>query len=276
MYHDVIAPGLEDSSGFPGADAARYKLTGRQFAGHLRAIAARVPAPPVTVDSFQGHDGHHAVPLLLTFDDGGSSAETIADTLEEFGCRGHFFVTAGYVGRPGFLDAGGVRRLRDRGHVIGSHSCTHPLLMARWPAARLRDEWSRSAAILSDLLGEPIVAASVPGGHCSLNVVDAAADAGVWFLFTSRPTVAIRSHRHTFVIGRYAVRRSTTADEAAAVAAGARLPRLRQLAWWDAKTAAKATAGTLYLKVRETLLGRSAQVRWGDEAEPVHKAPRSA
>ena len=27
MYHDVVAAGREDESGFPGGDAARYKLT---------------------------------------------------------------------------------------------------------------------------------------------------------------------------------------------------------------------------------------------------------
>jgi peptidoglycan/xylan/chitin deacetylase (PgdA/CDA1 family) len=269
MYHDVTAPGREDSSGFPGGDALRYKLSGRQFEEHLRAIAQRITRPPVTIDSVGGEAAPGAVPLLLTFDDGGASAEAIADKLEDFGWRGHFFVTAGYLGRGGFLDGAGVRRLRARGHVIGSHSCTHPLLMARWPQARIVDEWSRSIAILSDVIGERVVSASVPGGHYSAAVGEAAADAGLWFLFTSRPTIAVGRQRHTFTIGRFAVRRTTTAQEAAAVVAGERLPRLKQLAWWDVKSAAKVTVGSLYLKVRGSMLGRSSQVRWGDETGPA-------
>lgn len=265
MYHDVTAPGREDSSGFPGGDAARYKISGKQFEEHLRAISQRVPGPPVTIDTCHAATAPGALPLLLTFDDGGASAEAIADRLDDLGWRGHFFITAGYIGRPGFLDAGGVRRLRARGHVIGSHSCTHPLLMARWPPARILDEWSRSTAILSDVIGERVVAASVPGGHYSAAVADAAADAGLWFLFTSRPTIEVGQHRHVFTIGRFAVRRTTTADEAAAVAGGERLPRLKQLLLWDAKAAAKVTAGSLYLKLRGSVLGRSPQVRWGDE-----------
>ena len=31
MYHDVVPHGLEDSSGFPGRDSARYKVTPAQF-----------------------------------------------------------------------------------------------------------------------------------------------------------------------------------------------------------------------------------------------------
>ena len=38
MYHDVVAAGAEDSSGFPGRDAALYKVTPEMFAAHLDAI----------------------------------------------------------------------------------------------------------------------------------------------------------------------------------------------------------------------------------------------
>jgi len=31
MYHDVVAPGRDDHSGFPGADCARYKVTHGAF-----------------------------------------------------------------------------------------------------------------------------------------------------------------------------------------------------------------------------------------------------
>ncbi len=35
MYHDVVPAGAEDSSGFPGPDAALYKLDRQAFARHL-------------------------------------------------------------------------------------------------------------------------------------------------------------------------------------------------------------------------------------------------
>ena len=40
MYHDIVAPGDDDASGFPGAAAAHYKLDVDAFARHLDALAA--------------------------------------------------------------------------------------------------------------------------------------------------------------------------------------------------------------------------------------------
>src|SRR5476651_920421 len=100
MYHDVVADGMEDSSGFPGRDAARYKVTPARFESHLDAIAGSVGA-------------HRPA---ITFDDGGVSALGAADMLERYGLRGHFFVTVNYIGTRGFLDPAGIRELRNRGH----------------------------------------------------------------------------------------------------------------------------------------------------------------
>ena len=44
MYHDVVPEGAEDTSGFPGRDAALYKVTPRQFEAHLDAIQKSVGA----------------------------------------------------------------------------------------------------------------------------------------------------------------------------------------------------------------------------------------
>jgi peptidoglycan/xylan/chitin deacetylase (PgdA/CDA1 family) len=265
MYHDVIPPGLDDSSGFPGGGSARYKLTPEEFDSHLRAIRRRIARRPSAVDALASRDAAPGLPVLLTFDDGGASAEAIADRLDALGWCGHFLVTTGYIDRPGFLSRGQIRTLRARGHIIGSHSRTHPLRMAHCSRARLRDEWTRSVATLSDMLGENVSVASVPGGDHSAAVADAAAEAGIRFLFTSRPTTRVRRRGQLQMIGRFAVRRSTCPRVAAAVAAGALTPRLRQLLWWDVKAIGKAFAGTAYRQLRDRRFGRSAPVTWGDE-----------
>src|SRR2546430_1924476 len=131
MYHDVTPAGREDASGFPGGDAARYKLSPDAFRSHLRAIDGARTGPALTVDT--AHPDGARPPVLLTFDDGGSSAMWIADALERFGWRGHFFATAAYIDRPGFLNRTELRALRSRGHVVGSHSYSHPLRMAHLP-----------------------------------------------------------------------------------------------------------------------------------------------
>ena len=71
------------------------------------------------------------LPFLLTFDDGGKSAVTrVAGLLEKYGWHGHFFVTAGQINRKGLLNTEQIRRLRREGHVIGSHSFSHPVRMS--------------------------------------------------------------------------------------------------------------------------------------------------
>ena len=69
MYHDVVPAGHEESSGFAGADAARYKLTPEQFDAHLHAIRARVARAPGTSVMLAT-----SFPLAGGFDRAGSGA----------------------------------------------------------------------------------------------------------------------------------------------------------------------------------------------------------
>jgi peptidoglycan/xylan/chitin deacetylase (PgdA/CDA1 family) len=208
---------------------------------------------PATIDDV-GRAG--ATPLLLTFDDGGRCAARIADALEQRGWCGHFFITTARIGEPAFLARGAIRDLRRRGHVIGSHSHTHPPRLSHCADAQLHVEWTRSFAILGDVLGEAVVCASVPGGYHSNRVARSAAAAGARFLFTSQPTT--RAHRvgGMWVVGRFVVKRSTTAAAAAAIAAGDLAPRVWQAAVWDVKEACKRLGGTHYLRIRARILAQ--------------------
>lgn len=142
-YHDVVRPGAPDSSGFLGSGPASYKLEIGLFERHVRMICDRVPATSLTALDLLS--GSPARGVLFTFDDGGISASTIiAPTLERFGARGHFFVTTDRIGTPGFMTADQLRDLAKRGHVIGSHTCSHPPLMARCSDSQLRSEWGEA------------------------------------------------------------------------------------------------------------------------------------
>lgn len=239
MYHDIVAPGAEDCSGFPGRAAALYKITPALFEAHLRAI---IDVGPVETPT-------------LTFDDGGASAEAAADLLEGCGLRGVFFVTANCIGVPGFLDGVALRRLRSRGHGIGSHSCSHPLRMAHCHPVQIEVEWRLSKAVLEDMLGEPIDQASVPGGDYAAHVAEAAARAGYTRLFTSEPTVEIAQIGTIAVAGRYTVRRGTSAATVAGLIKGALRARARQAMAWKAKRVSKRLGGAQYLLVRRLILG---------------------
>lgn len=251
MYHDIVDEDA-DASGFPGADAALYKLEAGRFGRHLSALADALPAAPQRV-----LDLHRRAerPVYLTFDDGGVSAIRAADMLEERGWRGHFFVTAGCVDTRGFLSSAQVIELRRRGHVVGSHSWSHPLRMAHCDRATLRWEWSRSVALLSDLLGERVLTASVPGGHYSRQVAAAAAQSGIEILFTSEPTSRPRRVQACRILGRYTIQRWTSAETVVALATARFAPRARQLVLWNVKKLLKMIGGDRYLAIRRTMVG---------------------
>jgi peptidoglycan/xylan/chitin deacetylase (PgdA/CDA1 family) len=270
MYHDVISNGDFDSSGFPSMAAATYKLDRMEFERHLKAIA-RVTAdrPPVSVyDILEGRAT--PMPSLLTFDDGGASAYScIADMLEDFGWRGHFFIIAERVGTPSFLSAAEVRSLRDRGHIIGTHSWSHPTRMSHCTWKQLLTEWSDSVKMLSDLLGERVTIASVPGGYYCRKVAEAAARVGIKALFTSEPATRCYHVNGCLVLGRYTLRRWTQPRVAAALASAKPSPLLKQWLDWNTKKVVKCVGGKLYLAARSYMLERDQVLQQSPTSEQV-------
>lgn len=251
LYHDVVAPDQPDASGFPGVVAARYKLDVQDFDAHLAAVA-ETGTRAVPVHDMLAAAAPHA--FLLTFDDGGvSAATTVASRLARQEWRAHFFVTTDCIGTRGFLDERQIRELARCGHVIGSHSATHPTRMSRLTRAALEEEWRRSVGRLREVLGRGVDVASVPGGYYSREVAAAASAAGIRYLFTSEPTSRLTSVDGCLVLGRYSVWRGMPPSRAAGFARGARLACVRQFLFWNAKKIAKAAAGDAYLKVRDQL-----------------------
>jgi peptidoglycan/xylan/chitin deacetylase (PgdA/CDA1 family) len=261
MYHDVVAAQSHAESGFAWPDAALYKLAPGQFDEHLAALAQATKCAPALAG---GNETKTDSPChwMLTFDDGGVSAYTeIARRLEARGWRGHFFVTTGRIGQTAFLQAAQIRELHARGHVIGSHSETHPLRMARCSWDELLCEWRVSTDKLSEILSERVRVASVPGGLYSRAVAQAAAQAGLEILFTSEPTAQSHVVDGCLVLGRYGIQADTPAATAAAMAAGARAPRWRQAAWWQTKKAVKTVGGATYLNLRRAWSARALEQR---------------
>jgi len=253
MYHDVIDSGDTDSSGFPGRAPSRYKLESSLFEGHLTAIAATRTSPTSVTDFREAQIGR-SPPLFLTFDDGGASARQIGETLAGMGWPGHFFIPVDFIGKPGFLDEAGVRALVQMGHVIGTHSCSHPVPMSSLPNERLLEEWGRSVAVLSELVGAPVVTGSVPGGYVSARVAAAATACGIQALFTSEPVESVRETEGCLLFGRYAILAGMPPRTAARLARGDLAPRFRQLAAWRAKGLAKSALGDRYRTLRSALL----------------------
>jgi peptidoglycan/xylan/chitin deacetylase (PgdA/CDA1 family) len=252
-YHDVVELATHQTSGFAGADAALYKLEPDQFERHLAAISKVVSDSPILVTELMADKATPAMPWMITFDDGGLSSYTsIADRLEMIGWRAHFFITTDYIGAPAFMSREQIRDLHRRGHIIGSHSCSHPLRFAARPRAELKREWKESVNVLSDLLGERVRIASVPGGLYSRQVAEAAADTRIEALFTSEPTTRCAQVENCLVIGRYSIQRWVTPAVAAGMASGQFAPRFRQWLWWEIKKIIKTLGGDYYLRLRKS------------------------
>ncbi|MFM7320528.1 MAG: polysaccharide deacetylase family protein [Armatimonadota bacterium] len=123
--------------GMPGGyqpDPARSHAfaPGRRFAGPRRGLREKIVA--------------------LTFDDGPDPKRTplVLDALKAAGAKATFFVLGHKVAKHPDL----VRRMVDEGHVVGSHSWSHP---ANTSPEQARDELDRTHKAIRDACGVDVV-----------------------------------------------------------------------------------------------------------------------
>src|SRR5207245_6078632 len=189
---------------------------------------------------------------------GGRGALPAAAWMESQGWRGHFFISTDYTGNPGFLTVEQIRQLHARGHVVGSHSCSHPPWISHCSQRQLESEWHESARVLSEILGTKPRVASVPGGYYLKRVAEAAAAAGIEVLFNSEPTSHVERVNGCLVLGRYSIRPGVSAEAAARIVSGDWPPRLRQYVFWNSKKIAKHLGGSYYIALRKLVSSRIA------------------
>ncbi len=212
-YHDVTDRPTE--SGFQREGAAPYKLGTADFQQHLERLASAPVQPELVTAIDLTQPGRH---LLLTFDDGGKSALAIGEQLCRRGWRGHFFISTGLIGGRTFLTTDEIRQLRREGHVVGTHSHTHPNIYRELPWEQMVVEWRRSSDILEQLLGEPCTVGAVPGGDISADVLRSAAASGLRHVFTSEPSLRPHIVGGCWVLGRFCVKTSVTPHQLAELA----------------------------------------------------------
>ncbi len=90
--------------------------------------------------------------VVLTFDDGPlpRNSNQILDILASQCVKATFFT----IGRMAQAYPEGVRKLRDAGHTIGTHTQNHPLDMNRMPIERARQEIDDGIASVKAALGD--------------------------------------------------------------------------------------------------------------------------
>jgi peptidoglycan/xylan/chitin deacetylase (PgdA/CDA1 family) len=189
-YHEVM----------PESDYA-YCVTSRAFAEHMALLdsVAKSSDPKLLVQ--------------ITFDDGERSQYlNAAPFLAEHGISATYFVTPGLIGTAAkFLGWDELKALQDAGHSIQSHGWSHKFLTL-CSDAELAHELLASRQLLEDKLGDLVEEISVPGGRWNRRVIKACAEAGYRRVYVSDPWVA-ENMFGIQVIGRYMVRRTTTAAE---------------------------------------------------------------
>jgi peptidoglycan/xylan/chitin deacetylase (PgdA/CDA1 family) len=116
--------------------------------------------------------------VRITFDDGNRSDVDIAlPPLLERGLTATFFVLAGRLGDPDYLDDDDIRRLVQSGMSVGSHGMDH----VNWrtlDSTALRRELVDARVILERITGREVTEASVPFGSYDRRVLSAARSIG--------------------------------------------------------------------------------------------------
>jgi peptidoglycan/xylan/chitin deacetylase (PgdA/CDA1 family) len=157
------------------------------FEGQMRWLVERYQVVTVAelVARLDGDGGRKLV--AVTFDDGYQSVVTRAlPILRALAIPATLFLGTGNLNRPPpALRDDDVRRLRDGGFEIGSHTVTHPDLR-RLDDAALGRELVASRAHLEDLTGAAVTGFAYPYGFHDPRVVRAVRDAGYRYACTTR------------------------------------------------------------------------------------------
>lgn len=123
--------------------------------------------------------------VVITFDDGNrSDLEHALPALRERGLSATFFVVAGRLGTPHFLDQAGLRALVAAGMGIGCHGMRH----RPWrglDARALDEELLEAKAVLERTIGRPVVTAACPFGSYDRRILHQLRSGGYHHVYTS-------------------------------------------------------------------------------------------
>lgn len=105
----------------------------------------------------------------LTFDDGPNPEYTraVMDILDKYHIKGTFFLLGSSV--ETYPDI--VKEMHDRGHIIGSHSYSHPDMLTL-SGEEIRREIVGTANIIEEITGEPVHLYRLPYGSGNQFVID--------------------------------------------------------------------------------------------------------
>ena len=204
MYHELELPGRPLCQSEPGY--VRYILSRESFCSQIDWLV-RNKWRSLSVGEALGYPAEKSV--AITFDDG-TETDLIAAApiLKEAGFNATFYVTAGFVGNPGYMSSVQLRELHALGFEIGCHSMTHAYLDDLDPQA-MRREIFDAKKMLEDTIGGTIEHFSCPGGRYNDQARDLVREAGYLSMATSRVR-ANSPATDPYSLGRAAILRDTS------------------------------------------------------------------
>jgi peptidoglycan/xylan/chitin deacetylase (PgdA/CDA1 family) len=204
MYHELELPGRKLCQSEPGY--VRYILPLKTF---------RLQMMWLKDAGWQGLNVSEALrhpvkpSVCITFDDGcETDLIAAAPVVRELGFNATFYLTAGFLGTPGYLNADQVQELDAQGFEIGCHSMTHPYL-SDLPEAELKREIWDAKLQLEQIVHHPIEHFSCPGGRYDQRTLEMARKAGFKSVANSE-FHANSSGTNPYQLGRVAMLRDIT------------------------------------------------------------------
>lgn len=190
--------------------------------------------------------------VVVTFDDGcESDLIAAAPILKDAGCNATFYITVGFLGQRGYMNAIQLRELSAAGFEIGCHSMTHAYLIDL-DEHGLQYEIVQAKAQLEDIVGKAVDHFSCPGGRCDASVIKAAQSAGYRSVAHSRIQMNTPM-TSPFDLGRIAMLRQTELSAFQEICSGDGLWKL-QLREGVRSAAKRVLGNSLYDRGRALLL----------------------
>ncbi len=214
MYHELELAGRELCQSEPGY--VRYILSLETFRSQM-AWMKQSGWRGLSVGEALLYPAELSV--CITFDDGcETDLIAAAPVLREFGFKATFYLTAGFLGTPGYLNASQVRDLDAQGFQVGCHSMTHPYL-SDLPEPELKREILDAKLHIEEIVGHPIEHFSCPGGRYDQRTLQMARHAG----FATVANSQFRANSPTtspYELGRVAMLRDLTLEQFSATCQG--------------------------------------------------------
>jgi peptidoglycan/xylan/chitin deacetylase (PgdA/CDA1 family) len=248
MYHELELVGRKPCQSEPGY--VRYILPLETFRRQMQWIRD---------SGYRGLSVSEAIlypaesSVCITFDDGcETDLIAAAPVLRECGLHATFYLTAGFLGMPGYLNAEQVRELDAQGFEIGCHSMTHAYL-SDLSEAELKREIMDAKHLIEEIVGHTVEHFSCPGGRYNQRALAMARRAGLKTVGNSE-FHSNSSATNVYELGRIAMLRDLPPDEFSAVCDGRGLWKKR-LAHRTRQGLQLLLGNRMYDRARAALLG---------------------